>query len=439
MNQEQRNCQNCKQNFEITLEDFAFYEKIKVPPPTWCPECRVKRRLQWRNERTLWKREANNSGKTVVSMIPPGPHKVYEYDYWISDNWDGTDYGKEIDFSRPFLEQVGELAKEVPWCDLLNVGSVNSQYCHDTLELKNGYLSFDSGYGEHLYYVTGTHHSNYCFDLTSCTYCERSAHNFDCHNSYNIFYSSGCRNCNEVFFSKDCVGCSNCFGCVGLRSKQYCILNKQYTKEEYESMIPKIIAHMNAMPYKDSRGRLYSYGEFLPPELSPFSYNESIAREYFPLSKEEVIEQGFLWRDPEEKNHHITLKNIYIPDSIRDANDSILKESIECAHKGQCNEQCTIGFKIIPQELTFYKESNIALPRLCPNCRHGERLEERNLFRFYKRKCQCAGKNSDNGTYANQAVHFHNSSPCPNEFETSYAPDRTEIVYCEQCYQTEIV
>jgi len=27
---------------------------------------------------------------------------------------------------------------------------------------------------------------------------------------------------------------------------------------------------------------------------------------------------------------------------------------------------------------------------------------------------------------------------CTNEFETPYAPDRPEIVYCEECYNKEI-
>ena len=48
---------------------------------------------------------------------------------------------------------------------------------------------------------------------------------------------------------------SNIFGCVGVQNKQYCILNKQYTKEEYEALVPKIIEHMTDMPYMDAKGR----------------------------------------------------------------------------------------------------------------------------------------------------------------------------------------
>lgn len=60
--------------------------------------------------------------------------------------------------------------------------------------------------------------------------------------------------------------CADCFGCVGLRNKQYCILNKQYSKEEYEALVPRIKKHMDEMPYVDAQGLIYKYGEFFPIE-----------------------------------------------------------------------------------------------------------------------------------------------------------------------------
>jgi hypothetical protein len=51
MKEEMRQCQNCKNQFTIEPEDFAFYEKIKVPPPTFCPSCRFQWRLSFMNER----------------------------------------------------------------------------------------------------------------------------------------------------------------------------------------------------------------------------------------------------------------------------------------------------------------------------------------------------------------------------------------------------
>jgi hypothetical protein len=44
----------------------------------------------------------------------------------------------------------------------------------------------------------------------------------------------------------------------------------------------------------------------------------------------------------------------------------------------------------------------------------------------------------DGKVYENTAKHDHENR-CPNEFETSYAPDRKEIVYCEACYLKEVI
>jgi hypothetical protein len=172
------------------------------------------------------------------------------------------------------------------------------------------------------------------------------------------------------------------------------------------------------MPYIDNKGRIYKYGEFFPSELSPFAYNETIAGEYFPLTKEQAISQGYRWKDREERNYNIDIKNEEIPDDINEVQEDIVNKVIECAHKGECNHQCTEAFKIIPAELQFYKRMNLPLPRFCPNCRHYERLSQRNPLKLWHRQCMKEG--------------------CKNTFETSYAPERPEIVYCESCYNKEI-
>ena len=69
MKSETKQCQNCKKDFVIEPEDFNFYEKIKVPPPTFCPECRLIRRMIWRNERTLYKRKCDKTGKQIITMF----------------------------------------------------------------------------------------------------------------------------------------------------------------------------------------------------------------------------------------------------------------------------------------------------------------------------------------------------------------------------------
>ena len=180
------------------------------------------------------------------------------------------------------------------------------------------------------------------------------------------------------------------------------------------------------MPYVDKKERIYKYGDFFPSDLSPFAYNESIAQEYFPLTKDKAIKQGYSWEDGEIRNYKIDIKNKDIPDNIQYVSDNIVNQVIACVHEGRCLEQCTEAFKIIPEEFKFYKRMNLPLPRLCPNCRHYQRLKQRNPLKLWNRKCMCDKK------------HPHHEGHCNIEFETSYAPDRLEIIYCEKCYQQEV-
>ncbi|MFH1423036.1 MAG: hypothetical protein ABIH42_10045, partial [Planctomycetota bacterium] len=150
------------------------------------------------------------------------------------------------------------------------------------------------------------------------------------------------------------------------------------------------------------------------------AYNETIAQEYYTKTKSEILEAGYRWKELDTKQHKITLHPADLPDHIKDVKDDILNQVIACEHgappAGGCNEQCMGAFKITPYELEFYRKMNLALPRLCSNCRHYARLRQRNPFKLWDRACAKCGK----------------------EIKTSYAPDRPEIVYCEQCYNSEV-
>ena len=569
MQSETKNCQNCKKNFTIEKEDFNFYEKMKVPPPTFCPECRSQRRMTSRNERVLYKAVCDLCKKNIISMYDSKEKtKIYCDDCWWGDKWDPTFYGNDYNFFESFFEQWRKLLKEIPLIQAWKFNNVNSDYVNYATEDRNCFLSYSVVFCENVAYSYSidksqdtldsmfVNKSNWCYEiidsqnnynsvfLKNCSNCIDSSFLFDCINCQNCFLSSNLRNKKYVFKntqflkteyeskmkeiktgdykniqkiilefsniqekksihkytqvvngvkysgnnienskntincfnvynsenikysirignSKDCVdtygtieteliyeavapafrgsnvqfsfmnqtshdlrysslcsASSNLFACIGLRNKSYCILNKQYTKEEYEELVPKIIKHMNDMPYIDKKGRIYKYGEFFPSELSPFCYNETIAQEYFPLTKEQAIEQGYKWKDKEERNYTIDIRTEDIPNDIKDVDETIINKVIECKHQGKCNKQCTEAFKIIPDEYQFYKRMNLPLPHLCPNCRHYQRLKQRNPLKLWHRKCMKKG--------------------CTNEFETSYAPDRPEIVYCESCYNKEI-
>ena len=175
---------------------------------------------------------------------------------------------------------------------------------------------------------------------------------------------------------------------------------------------------MNEMPYIDKKGIVYKYGEFFPTELSCFAYNTTMAQEYFPLSQNEAKEKGYAWEDAAERNYKVDFEIGSLPDDIKDVGDDMVGKVIACEHEGKCNQLCTTAFKIIENELIFYRKMNLPLPRLCPNCRTFERLKQRTGIELYHRKCMKEG--------------------CPNEFETAYSPDRPEIVYCERCYKDEV-
>jgi hypothetical protein len=86
-----------------------------LPSTDICPTCSVRRRLAFRNERNIYKRKCDATGKNIVSMFSPDkPYKVYEQSEWWSDKWEPKDYAREYDFSRNFFEQFDELLKAVP-------------------------------------------------------------------------------------------------------------------------------------------------------------------------------------------------------------------------------------------------------------------------------------------------------------------------------------
>jgi len=133
MNSEIKQCQNCKNSFVIEPEDFLFYEKIRVPPPTWCPECRLIRRLTWRNERSLYWIKCGLCKKDTLTMHPPENNFIiYCRECWYSDKWEPFDFAREYNFSKPFFLQWKEILTNTPqvnlWTLRNNIGSDFTNY-----------------------------------------------------------------------------------------------------------------------------------------------------------------------------------------------------------------------------------------------------------------------------------------------------------------------
>lgn len=205
--------------------------------------------------------------------------------------------------------------------------------------------------------------------------------------------------CSNCYYCDMCNNSSNLFGCIGLNRKQYCIFNKQYSREEYEVILPRIIEHMR---------KTGEWGEFFPGEISPFGYNEVVAQEYYPLTKEVALEKGWKWKDEDADNSYQG-PVAKVPDNIDDVGEEICKTILHCEASGKL-------FKITPHELCFYKKLELPVPRRCPDQRHLDRMALRNPRALWKREC----------------------GQCGAAILTSYSPEKTEKVLCEKCYLAEI-
>lgn len=560
-------CKNCNQPFNIEPDDSSFYERIAVPPPTWCPECRAMRRYAWRNDRNLYRRNCDLCGKSTVAMYSPNrPFKVYCQSCWWSDKWDASEFGRDYDFNRPFFEQFKDLQSIVPRIAMLGKNSVRSEYTNHSADNKDCFMGSSLVDCENVMYTYFGFHSKDCMDcMMMYVRCERCYECTDVDGSYQCQFCLLCNSCSNCFYCYDCRGCTDCFlstnlrnksnvffneqlskedykkrvaefqlgsyetrkklyaqfvelkknaihkyatierstnvigdhvfnsknirtcfsvdngedvtyainaedikdsmdiyqsgfkiellyecnaqirnynskfcnctydvshleycdicfnsqnlfGCIGLKKGEYMILNKKYTPEDYKIMKEKIIAHMK------STGE---YGEFFPIVLSPFTLNESHVALFMPEKIQEKLAIGTFDKG--------TLTPDQIPDLISDVQDDILKQALTCT-------TCSRNYNIVEPELALYRRENIPIPRQCYACRDAARIALRAPRKLFHRTCMCA------------LSHPHHQTNCVNEFETPYpperadgssvragAPSRPEKIYCEACYQAEVV
>jgi hypothetical protein len=236
-------CFQCQNLFKITHNYLEFLEKISpvfngkkylIPSSKFCPDCRLQRKLAWRNDRNLYKRKCDFSGKELISMYKPNSRfKIYDYDVWLSDKWDAINYGRNFNFDNSFFEQFAELIYDVPHPNVIQIGSENSMYTNFTAWNKNCYLCFAGNKLEDSAYCYNVQESRDCFDCLNLLNCELCYQTIHCENCYNTHFSLHSKNCKDSLFLEDCIGCSNCLLCFNLQRKEYCILNKQYIKEEY--------------------------------------------------------------------------------------------------------------------------------------------------------------------------------------------------------------
>ena len=543
-----KKCTQCEKDFEITNSDLEFYKRIDVDEPKLCPKCRHHRRTCFRNEKNFFNRECDLCKKKIVAIYPTSaPFPVYCNDCFWGDKWEPLDYGQDVDYNKPFFEQWKQMADKVPHIAMINSKSENSDYTNYSTQNKNCYMCAGTGRAENCYYCNRVVYCKECvscFDIYKCELCYECIQCTDC---YTVKHSEQCFNSNNLDYCYDCQSCGDCFGCVGLRGSNFCILNKEYEKEEYQKKVeeykqnideflkqfeelklkvPRRFARLincerstgnhlencvdvndafmvhdgNNLKYihiatqlkdamditvddntelsyeicgADSNNSVFcsnlvwfssyawycrncfnskylfgcvslkknnycilnkdygseeafetekkkivehmrktgEWGQFFPHELSPFAYNESIASLYFPMKKEEVEKNGWLWREDDTKTKgKETIKTEDIPD-ITKADDSLVKQIFACT-------KCETNYKILKPEFDLHKSFKENIPTICPHCRNLDQIHKLDPLQLWHRKCMKQG--------------------CNKEFASTYAPERKEIVYCEECYKNEV-
>lgn len=274
--------------------------------------------------------------------------------------------------------------------------------------------------GDFIYHCNNVKNSFGVIESQDCSYCYDAGFMKDCMDAYEpafnceLQYDShgcnggkrqmGCHICydnDSLAYCDFCHNSSNLFGCIGLKRKQYCILNKQYSKEDYTDLLPKIIEHMKETG---------EWGNFFPIQLSPFAYNETTAQEYYPLSAEQALQKGYEWNKHEDTPQvEKVISADQLPDSNKDIPDDVLNWAVKCSETQR-------PFRLTKQELAFYRQNNIAIPRLHPDERHKRRMAFTNPRKLNSRSC----------------------SKCNKDIQTTYKTEQSEQVYCEECYLSEI-
>ncbi|MFH1536459.1 MAG: hypothetical protein ABID45_00560 [Patescibacteria group bacterium] len=539
-------CKNCFKTFSIDSQDQEFFNKINIPFPKECPDCRQQRRLAFRNERSLYKRKCDLCKKEMISLYnSDSKFQVYCKDCWWSDKWSPLDYGIKYNPQQNFFEQYKKLLSKIPKLGFIVSHGENSDYCTYSVYYKNSYMCISGVVGENMLYSYFVNDSKDCVDCSTSFKLEKCYECMDSNNLFNSIYSKDCQNSSYLYFCRDLINCNNCIGCIGLRHKDYYIFNKPVKKEEFEKYIIRVFTNKSkintfykkynnlikkhphifnviedsenctgnylynsknchscfdaknlenskfcwnipqgatevydinyspktelcynsmsivngnhifnswnswdcefgeyliecfysknlfgciglrheencilntkysAKQYNEIKNKIIKklikqgiYGEYFPKKLSPFSYNETIAGDFFPLKKEEAENQGFHWKEK-------------LTDSIH---EGVIREK----NTKKCT-QCNKIFKYIKQELDFYTDLNIPKPNKCFSCRHLARLKLRNPHNLWHRQCMCT-----------QIDHNH-TGRCQNEFSTTYSPNQPEIIYCQDCYNKEIL
>jgi len=150
-------------------------------------------------------------------------------------------------FSHPFFEKLKELRDRFPFLPY-------------NFRVYKGFQNDNSPYCAEIYLCADCHMCFTCGETARsafCTHLTKSHKSVDCEAGYDLqlayectgfgrkcfgcAYCHSCQQCFNCYFCDSSFGLTDCFGCVELENKKFCIFNKQYSEEEYRQHIKELL------------------------------------------------------------------------------------------------------------------------------------------------------------------------------------------------------
>lgn len=263
---------------------------------------------------------------------------------------------------------------------LLSRKELYEEYKDRFLEPWGKKLSVESTW-DGLYHCSNVHQwfeVSHMKDCTKLLYTDGWSNSSECHscldvavdNSHNlygvcsnafgehIYHSIYLTNCQSIYYSYFMQQCSYCLWCIGLKNKQFCIFNKQYTKEERHQKVNDIFTKMKMS---------WELWKTLPWSINPFYFNDTAA--YLiddSFTKEEVEAAGYLRRDEEIKvdipewMDVVEVKDLWEYEWFDSEWNWIIDSSI--LKKVICDEDWN-SYRVIKMEYDFLVKHGLPLPR----------------------------------------------------------------------------
>lgn len=340
-------------------------------------------------------------------------HKKY---YFLNEQLGKEEYEtrlKEINLgdrnvTEEWKKKFSDLKKEAIHKANRNERSINCTGDH-IRDSRNCYSCFFVNASENIAYSIGGLKNKDSYDLVGGNGSEFSYDTWGL-SAYNTKFSMNADFLRDCEYCDLCENCSNCFACIGLKNRSFCIFNKQYDEEEYWSIVDAI---------KTNMFQTKEYGEFFPPALCPVPYNISLATSYQGYDDvKRALLYGYCAEELPEGAQNTEGEMINatdVPSDIKNTTDDILGKVI-------FDEKNNRKFRYTKKELDFHRQHDLALPTEHYSVRLARKRIEVGPIDFGIKTRSC--------------------SRCGEETQVSFPKDHLnapKIVYCEKCYNSEIV